>query len=116
MGVYIKGMEMPPSCAECGFEMFDRCGAMYGVLLPSDYLEDITRPNYCPLVAVPAHGRLIDANALADVLRRFIAMYDGCPFSQLSIGDKSRRDELQTALAEVFNAPTIIPAEREGDT
>ena len=69
------------------------------------------RLNNCPLVSVPPHGRLIDADALADVFRGFIAMYDSCPFSQLSLPDKARRDELQSALAEVINAPTIIPAD-----
>ena len=62
-------------------------------------------------IPVPPHGRLIDADALADVFRGFIAMYDSCPFSQLAPTDKARRDELQAALAEVINAPTIIPAE-----
>ena len=69
------------------------------------------RLNNCPLVSVPPHGRLIDVDALADVFRGFIAMYDSCPFSQLSLPDKARRDELQSALAEVINAPTIIPAD-----
>lgn len=62
-------------------------------------------------VPVPSHGRLIDGDALADVFRGFIAMYDSCPFSQLAPTDKARRDELQAALAEVINAPTIIEAE-----
>lgn len=66
-------------------------------------------------VPVPPHGELIDRDALADDFRGFIATYDGCPFSQLSIPDKARRDELQAVLAEVINAPTIIPAE-EGET
>ena len=69
------------------------------------------RLNNCPLVSVPPHGRRIDVDALADVFRGFIAMYDSCPFSQLSLPDKARRDELQSALAEVINAPTIIPAD-----
>lgn len=56
--------------------------------------------------------RLIDADALADVFRGFIAMYDSCPFNQLSLSDKSRRAELQAALAEVINAPTIIEVEQ----
>lgn len=73
-----------------------------------------TVPN-AKAVPVPPHGRLIDGEALADVFRGFIAMYDSCPFSQLSFPDKARRDELQSALAEVINAPTIIPADHIGD-
>ena len=81
-----------------------------GTWIPANYRHDD-----CPLVPVPPHGRLIDADALADIFRGFIALYDTCPFNQLSLSDKSRRDELQAALAEVINAPTVIPAE-EGET
>ena len=101
MSILIRGMEMPKTCDDC--------------FLPLQYCPYAMKPNgECPLVPVPPHGRLIDADALADVFRGFIAMYDGCPFSQFALTDKARRDELQSALAEVINAPTIIPAE-EGE-
>ena len=96
MSILIKSMEMPTSCDEC---------PLYTCMHNHDD---------CPLVPVPPHGRLIDADALADVFRGFIAMYDSCPFSQLSFPDKARRDELQSALAEVINAPTVLEAE-EGE-
>lgn len=106
MGVYIKGMEMPKSCGNCFFDT--RCDNWrlrnWGAPPPDD----------CPLIEIPPHGRLIDADALAEVFRGFIAMYESCPFSQLSLPDKARRDELQSALAEVINAPTILEAE-EGE-
>ena len=121
MSVLIKGMEMPKGCATCPY--CDRawnkpkCKAksMQGRFMEQRLNLDRTRQKLCPLVPVPKHGRLIDADALADVFRGFIAMYDSCPFSQLAPTDKARRDELQAALAEVINAPTIIPAE-EGET
>ena len=111
MGVYIPNMKMPEHCGECRFAVDGWCYA-YGK--PNiDALANDGRTNFCPLVPVPPHGRLIDADEMADVFRGFIAMYDSCPFSQLATTDKARRDELQAALAEVINAHTIIPAEEE---
>lgn len=102
--ILIRGMEMPRNCEECDVKVVCK---NYWKLIREQY----TRPSWCPLITVPPHGRMIDADALADVFRGFIAMYDSCPFSQLSLPDKARRDELQSALAEVINAPTIIPAD-----
>ena len=69
MGVYIKGIEMPKSCRECPlatrfFDGEDVC-AMLGT-----YVHDRDREDDCPLVPVPPHGRLIDADALAEDLKR----------------------------------------------
>jgi hypothetical protein len=106
MGIYIKGMEMPKICGQCQIKLGIDCELWRHVRSVS-----LDRHKDCPLIEIPPHGRLIDADALADVFRGFIAMYDSCPFSQLSLPDKARRDELQSALAEVINAPTIIPAD-----
>ena len=118
MGVYIKGMEMPKGCAFCriGKRNWKKmvcplCDEEWDI---HDPMSADHRLDNCPLATVPPHERLIDADALADIFRSFIAMYDSCPFSQLSFPDKARRDELQSALAEVINAPTIIEAE-EGE-
>ena len=115
MSILIKGMEMPSCCEKCPVNTKDAFGGIgcrvtgYIPLRKAD--QDF--PNWCPLVPVPPHGRLIDADEMADVFRGFIAMYDSCPFSQLATTDKARRDELQAALAEVINAPTVIPAEEK---
>lgn len=71
MGIYIKGVEMPTACFKC--ELFeadtDWCrGAKREVENP--YSDDGVC-TFCPLVPVPPHGRLIDADALlADVRKR----------------------------------------------
>ena len=72
MSVYIPGMEMPTSCFYCPFrrkvdpenircivtrELFEETFA--------GTIETRNRGN-CPLVPVPPHGRLIDADALAE--------------------------------------------------
>lgn len=64
MGVYIRGMEMPKSCMLCPFcveEADPANGEMCmvtGKLMPPCTRE---RLDGCPLVSVPPHGRLIDA-------------------------------------------------------
>lgn len=71
MGVYIKGMEMPKTCRDCEYcwvrKGMKNCDAKYG--LPIGNRWDIERASFCPLIDVPEpHGRLIDADALADDL------------------------------------------------
>ncbi len=67
MSILIKGMEMPKNCIECpcGHEtegaFWDECS-----VLAREYEKDAdsVRPNWCPLVELPPHGRLIDADKL----------------------------------------------------
>ena len=67
MGVYIRGIEMPKSCIECPF-ITSSWGLDYYCTIAKDYEEyryiNERRMKSCPLVSVPPHGRLIDADAL----------------------------------------------------
>ena len=59
MDILIKGMEMPKSCEECALYDEDYCECRR----ETNFLErTMTRENGCPLVALPEHGRLIDAD------------------------------------------------------
>ena len=62
MGVYVKGMEMPKSCSLCPFCF----GANNVCPWTREYANSNGRHKLCPLVPVPKHGRLIDADALLD--------------------------------------------------
>jgi len=98
MGVYIKGMEMPTNCMLCPLcveEADPANGEMCmvtGTLMPPCTRE---RLDNCPLVPVPQHGRLIEADRLKEVFHRNVA--SGEAFDQL-----------------IDIAPTILPAE-EGE-
>lgn len=103
MSVLIKGMDMPKGCATCPY--CDRawnkpkCKAksMQGRFMEQRYNLDRTRQKWCPLVPVPPHGRLIDAD---------VALRSEQP--------SNCSDELwaETTLAQcIINAPTIIEAE-----
>ena len=67
MGIYIKGMEMPNSCMAC--PLFAGNGCRATKTLFADITNVASRVDSCPLTEVPEpHGRLIDADALADDL------------------------------------------------
>ena len=97
MGVYIRGMEMPKNCNDCPLN-YDSIDCMVADIAlrekgDGDFLYEHERASNCPLVPVPPHGRLIDADELAE---RF---WDGqCYFTE------AIKRKLQSA-------PTIIPEE-----
>ena len=106
-GVYIKGLKMPKSCRACQLErrqdtQYDfefRCCPVTGTQT-NRYLKD--RPQNCPLLPVPNHGRLIDADE-AD--RRYTP--DFTELSDFQCG-------WNAAMKRVCeDAPTIIPADKE---
>jgi len=67
MSILIKGMEMPTSCFYCPMrewyiihgEKITSCRVAKMLITNED-----ERPSFCPIVPVPPHGRLIDADAL----------------------------------------------------
>lgn len=61
MSILIKGMAMPKNCEECAFN-YDMYRCM--ITLKSTMLADTERLSDCPLIELPPHGRLIDADAL----------------------------------------------------
>lgn len=96
MGVYISGMKMPKSCADCpcasifvGYKCM-ACGRQF------DKYPLENRMDWCPLIFVPSHGRLGDLDALTYV------MGTDERFSPLEAIDLMRI---------VADAPTIIEAE-----
>ena len=100
MGVYINGMDMPHSCGECYF----RCIAAYETgrmcTLLKRYITDDTRKSDCPLVEIPKHGRLIDADAIIS----FIDTWHLRDPKELSWSDSDVVDMIR-------RCPTVIEAE-----
>lgn len=99
-GIYIQGAEMPKSCWVCelgGAEQMDNHTC------PFYSMEYWEQENYqdkiadgCPLIPVPDHGRLIDANKLFKEMEREY-WFDNA--------DWDKAEDL------VISAPTVIPAE-----
>lgn len=100
MSVYIKGFPLPNNCGACPLRLAWCRERIYMV----------TRPERCPLVPVPPHGRLIDADELR-------WCYDNSGVAD-DVISKENYDQLKVAVAVVRqtidDAPTIIEAE-EGE-
>ena len=71
MSVLVKDMKMPKRCLDCPmYDCYNYNCQLYSFGIPARYNRDgSTRPEWCELVELPEkHGRLIDADALADDL------------------------------------------------
>lgn len=119
MSVYIKGMEMPTCCWGCacyhrkvddGYYDYDVCQASGTVF--NDGYASVTghkdkidpfkaRLDNCPLLPVPDHGRLIDADTMQD--EWFRLNFD----RKISDGTLAYWNYLLSQM------PTIIPASKE---
>ena len=65
MSVLVKNMQMPKSCGCCPMCYCDHYGYVMCALI-SEEVNLKTRFPDCPLVEIPPHGRLIDADELAN--------------------------------------------------
>lgn len=125
MSVLVKGMKMPECCWDCNFCKYlkeewgnftDTNGLYYNckdyfycdLIKNSQFLDSEAlhgkHPD-CPIVPVPPHGRLIDADAL--MKSRVV-----CDPEEW---DDTFRDGCDFALEVVRNAPTIIEAGESED-
>lgn len=93
MSVLIKGLEMPKHCWQCPFhDDVDDC-----ILLNQSGMKvwgETKRLDDCPLIEVPKHGRLIDADALN--------------YSHTDLAGNHL-----VYLVDIEASPTIIESERE---
>lgn len=99
MSVLIN-MEMPTSCGFCLFEKHTDDG--YECCINRCLTEYQKRPDDCPLVSVPPHGRLIDADAAA---------CDGWKISMDRAVSLTQRVYETRRMTDENALPTIIPAE-----
>lgn len=109
MGIYIPGMKMPKDgCKSCAFAI---CGVCF-IRANLDKPYEVTHS--CPLIELPPHGRLIDADALMGgwMNLREATKYGNKTKEQIS---HSYSTMMMYEIADVIeDAPTIIPAE-EGE-
>ena len=106
MSILIKGMKMPTRCFDCPMcEISDIeicCSISIGVAVSYEEIDEQIaiqdRPSWCPLVKIPPHGRLIDADALikSDRMVSKLMMFG---------------EEYVYTQAEIDRSPTIIEAE-----
>ena len=121
MSILIKGMEMPTSCMDCPFKGFDRVGGRGNICTIDDSITlhavldgldvKFVRMGDCPLVPVPSHGRLIDADALLNELQE---LFDRREEDARFAGNRGAGVTWNDAIFSFKVAPIIIPAE-EGE-
>lgn len=110
MGVYIKGMEMPKSCSVCQLMVtveYEEICSQTG-----EYVCQYDRADDCPLVLVPTHGRLIDADALINALQE---LFDKRAREAEFSGNRGACVTWNDAIYHIKSAPTVIPADKEGE-
>lgn len=99
MGLYIKGMEMPKyGCDHCFLRTGNYCGRIEKNESVVEYARKSERHPDCPLVPVPPHGKLIDADAILQEATKGEEPFDWIDKNEL--------------LRLFFDAPTIIPYEQ----
>ena len=107
MSVIVKGMEMPERCGQC----FLRVGNCEQRI----YMEQ--RPKGCPLVEIPPHGRLIDADVFAENIKN-VSIRQG--YKNTLIDEYLSVDDVFDAIIDELTGktlygfelnPTIIEAE-----
>lgn len=113
MSVLIHDMEMPGRCGHC--PCFNAENPIHCQAVKADKAKRIAapyglpRPDWCPLVEVPPHGRLVDESWLKKAMITTL--------EALKKNPKMDRQEMHliaafdTLRAMVEDAPTIIEAE-----
>ena len=105
MSILIKGMEMPKNCADCKLTDSEYCTCVLMAFYDDDYYVgcySIDRAPWCPLIELPPHGRLIDADA-------FFELLDGGYDLDFDEVPETKRELLRM----INDAPTIIEAEAD---
>lgn len=111
----IRGGKLPKyGCAYCFLRTGNYCGELSTDESVVPYSRKFERHPDCPLVGIPDHGRLIDADALDQAFTALRFNEDG----SLKHWDDRKNwclhgSEIEKLLAE---ADTIIPASKEGES
>lgn len=111
MGIYIPGMELPTSCACCPLAEDDGRFCRAAVA----YIPMTGHPWFCPLVEVPAHGRLVDSDAFSFEMRERQEAARKWKEEARDSETAARADAVLSFLCEVKltldKLPTVIPKE-----
>lgn len=107
MSVVIRGMKMPETCDECPCHHYHSAGRYVCEATPMFYPWNLAntkgiRKEWCPLVELPPHGRLIDGDALFD--KMYYA--DGEPETV-----SEHINNIVHFMSTLASMPTIIEAE-----
>lgn len=108
MSILLKGIEMPDCCMNCPLSVSVNFGLVCcptSTILPDSKLFDddgnaLEKPSWCPIIEVPPHGRLIDANATYD--------------SIAEVEHSGNYVDMDAVGRGIDDTPTVIPADNQG--
>ena len=121
MSVVVRGMKMPKTCVGCVLERGGYCEGFEFPRAIKFKTDHITRMDWCPLIELPPHGRLIDADAFAENLKNVLIRQG---YKDTLIGEYLSVDDVIDAIIADLTGkalcgfelnPTIIPADK-GET
>lgn len=101
MSILIKGMDMPTACCACPCSYDNLCAVNNEYPTFAEWYED--KPDWCPLIPVPEHGRLIDADALTGQMIRNLWAIEDKAEKELGFDETLRRG-MQYGHAVCLNA------------
>lgn len=117
MSILIKG-KMPKKCFQCvAYDIGSTSCLLFSNGIPARYsLSAREKPDWCELVELPPHGRLIDADALLERFEKEEKAADehGRDFSFSFKSGGENCTEWWPVQQMLMDAPTIIEAE-EGE-
>ena len=114
MSILIKGMRMPKNCIKCPMQFGGMCYVMPADVDESRVAPTVEeawkqgKPDWCPLVEIPEHGRLVDADKMNDILLKEKERVKG---SENILGAFA----VGFAIGFIHKVPTVIEAERSDD-
>lgn len=105
MSVLVRGMEMPKNCTVCPMHHYYFPPTTFAsdeltvkaVSICMGTRRELNSEN-CPLIPIPPHGRLIDADTLFEKVYEFYG--EDCETAE------------NWMMGKINDAPTIIPAEK----
>ena len=113
MSVYIPGMKMPKNCGSCELVKSFTIDSELILYCPINGEAYCKERKGCPLIPVPVHGRLVDADALLKKMEDDVPVYVG--FTGRRQGPYAFRRDTEV-YTSICGAPTVIPADKEAET
>lgn len=119
MSILIKGMEMPKNCDECPLLTkdgdYDVCFIGKKRVMwewKHDKGSEVIhpKPDFCPLIEIPPHGRLIDETVVLD---HFVTLAN-IEWNQNVV--TSWANAFAEAASDISDIPTVIPTDKDGET
>ena len=120
--ILIRGVDFPEHCDKCWFmkaDEYDGVCCISDKCVPWEWkkIKDSIgehnkmthpKPDDCPLQELPPHGRLIDAKYVRDkIIQKWMYKADDSHMYKRGMED---------AYEVIRNAPTVIPADEDGET